>query len=250
MERFFKPFIGHNYGRGINGKKVLVLGASFRCNYGPESDKESCPFFEDCTSTGEENRGSSAYDYRCPFPYWESLPLSESPTYSLLDGYRAFKNFASGLVRELGPGVFSIADVDDDTFRYWKVWSTVAFTNYIQNFVPAGSDTFGQTNGLSPRDFNSFNDTLKELNPDVVIIWGKILNSILISNYRHLPDDRRCELTKSGDNICRIKLPNIWNVEKEITFLNCCNPIGTYGHWSKNLDKFGKDLKQVLNIIG
>lgn len=29
--RFFNPFIGENYNLGINGKRVLVVGASFYC---------------------------------------------------------------------------------------------------------------------------------------------------------------------------------------------------------------------------
>ena len=30
-KRFFKPFIGDGYSSGINGQKVLVIGASFYC---------------------------------------------------------------------------------------------------------------------------------------------------------------------------------------------------------------------------
>ena len=43
-KRFFVPFVGKKYKTGINGKKVLVLGASFYCN------KHDCPNFKDCTS--------------------------------------------------------------------------------------------------------------------------------------------------------------------------------------------------------
>lgn len=28
-KRFFKPFVGDRYQEGINGKKILVVGASF-----------------------------------------------------------------------------------------------------------------------------------------------------------------------------------------------------------------------------
>ena len=30
-DRFFQPFKGSEYDKGISGKKVLVLGASFYC---------------------------------------------------------------------------------------------------------------------------------------------------------------------------------------------------------------------------
>ena len=31
MSKFFYPFIGKDYNQGINGKKILILGASFYC---------------------------------------------------------------------------------------------------------------------------------------------------------------------------------------------------------------------------
>ena len=40
---FFKPYRGEKYETGINGKKILVVGASFYC-----TDK-SCKFFTKCT---------------------------------------------------------------------------------------------------------------------------------------------------------------------------------------------------------
>ena len=50
---FFKPFKGDKYEIGINGKKVLVVGASFYCN------KTDCPFFADCTNVAKKD--SSKY---------------------------------------------------------------------------------------------------------------------------------------------------------------------------------------------
>ena len=34
--RFFIPFVGANYSKGIHGKRVLVVGASFYC------DQQAC----------------------------------------------------------------------------------------------------------------------------------------------------------------------------------------------------------------
>lgn len=42
-KNFFKPYVGPLYGKGIKGKKILVLGASFYC------DKTDCEFFHKCT---------------------------------------------------------------------------------------------------------------------------------------------------------------------------------------------------------
>ena len=65
---FFKPFKGDKYEIGINGKKVLVVGASFYCN------KTDCPFFADCTNVAKKD--SSKYDKSCPEYINDGLLLS------------------------------------------------------------------------------------------------------------------------------------------------------------------------------
>ena len=42
--RFFNPWVPPKYRKGINGKKILVLGASYYCY------KITCPHFQDCTN--------------------------------------------------------------------------------------------------------------------------------------------------------------------------------------------------------
>ena len=56
--QFFEPFVGKRYAEGINGKRILVLGASFYC------DRVKCPFFASCTSVIMKD--SSAFDTKCP----------------------------------------------------------------------------------------------------------------------------------------------------------------------------------------
>lgn len=48
--RFFKPFEGKKYKEGINGKKILVLGASFYCNWDGNDGRNKCEFFDECTN--------------------------------------------------------------------------------------------------------------------------------------------------------------------------------------------------------
>lgn len=43
-QAFFNPFVGSNYHKGISGKRILVLGASFYC------PKTEYPFFISCTN--------------------------------------------------------------------------------------------------------------------------------------------------------------------------------------------------------
>ena len=44
-ERFFTPWVGTEYNKGICGKKVLVLGASFYCNRDGRQGREKCIYF-------------------------------------------------------------------------------------------------------------------------------------------------------------------------------------------------------------
>lgn len=56
MSKFFYPFIGKDYNQGINGKRVLILGASFYC------PKVDCKYYKDCTDT--KTKDSSKYDMK------------------------------------------------------------------------------------------------------------------------------------------------------------------------------------------
>ena len=68
-KRFFIPYIGDKYEIGINGKKVLVLGASFYCL------NKDCDFFADCTDY--DKKDSSAYNYDCPSKDGDELTLED-----------------------------------------------------------------------------------------------------------------------------------------------------------------------------
>jgi hypothetical protein len=57
-KRFFVPFVGSEFSIGINGKKVLVLGASFYCL------NKNCKFYAECTDY--DKKDSSAHNYDCP----------------------------------------------------------------------------------------------------------------------------------------------------------------------------------------
>jgi hypothetical protein len=44
-KRLFNPYVGEEYEKGINGKKILVVGASFYCN------EKQCDHFNKCTKS-------------------------------------------------------------------------------------------------------------------------------------------------------------------------------------------------------
>ena len=86
---FFKPFIGPNYNKGISGKKILVLGASFYC------PKTHCPFFNTCTSTAIKD--SSQFDSTCPEYKNHGIYLHDEPTNNIENWYPTYQTFAKGI---------------------------------------------------------------------------------------------------------------------------------------------------------
>lgn len=180
--RFFKPWVPEGYEKGINGKKILVIGASYYCN------KFECPFFSDCTS--KENKDSSKYDYACP--YVNNRPLHDEPSYTTSNKIVTYKNF-SQIFEPYVP----------DGYDIWE--ESVAFTNYLQFYLPSNQkDTIADD--ITLEDTLAFLQTLKELEPNIVIIWGSPvrndihnkLNKFILSNEN---DD------KTGGYICHLKLP-------------------------------------------
>ena len=106
---FFKPYVGTFYNEGINGKKVLVLGASFYCGM------SQCIYYKDCTN--ENIKDSSPYDDICPY---YDVALHNAPS---TENGTAYSKFTNSIAKAL--------DINQDRF-----WDFVSFTNYIQFFLP------------------------------------------------------------------------------------------------------------------
>ena len=104
--RFFYPFVGSNYQKGIQGKKVLILGASFYC---PQTD---CKFFNICTDV--EKKDSSPCDKTCPVYMSDGKTLHDEPTYCIGDAPRTYQTFAGYISKFIG------------TEEYDTVWSHLA----------------------------------------------------------------------------------------------------------------------------
>lgn len=88
--RFFFPHIGDKYNEGINGKKILVIGASFYC------PNRNCTFFKGCTDVTKKD--SSHYDKLCPVYTSKGKFLHDEPSYAIEDApiiYRRFEAFIS-----------------------------------------------------------------------------------------------------------------------------------------------------------
>lgn len=172
---FFDPFVGKNYLEGIRGKKILVVGASFYCN-----ESSRCQFFKDCTDVIKKD--SSAYDTRCEFN--GGYPLRQEPEFNIGNHYRAYEVFGSFMQK-----------ISGDTC-YADVWNRMAFTNYVQFFLPANDGRSRPTyyTDTSDRDFDAFIEIVKKLSPDIVIVWGCAIASAVKEDNKYLVDNGKKEL--------------------------------------------------------
>lgn len=220
-KRFFTPFIGSKYHLGLQDKKILALGASFYCSHGPES-AEPCPYFADCTSP--EKKDSSKYDRICPFYKASGLRLSEEPSNAIAENYRAYQNFAA----------FMQQFVED---KNENVWQRMAFTDYLQFFSPT---VLTQKEYLSQRDFDAFCETLRELQPHVVVAWGMAIIEEIREKNPYVTD--REKLPETEWYICHMKVPG---VSHEIALVCCYHP-SSMSYWYNDLDKLTKYLSRVL----
>lgn len=163
-KRFFKPYYNYNnYKLGLlNNIKVLVLGASFYCTYNKKSDKYQCPEWEKCTS--KKNKDSSSFNKTCPYyndkeirVYLEDIVTSEINDYLKGCKFSSYDNFTDFMV-------------EYTSLNKEKLWGRIAFTNYVQYFLPS-FNTPSQTKD-DIRNFEAFLETLEELKPDIIIVWG------------------------------------------------------------------------------
>jgi len=219
--RFFKPYIGRKYEKGINRKRILVLGASFYCTHGPESDAP-CKFFAECTDPVKKD--SSKFDICCPFYAESGLKLSEEPSNAIAERYRAYQNFASFMQQFVG-------DDEED------VWQRMAFTDYVQFFLPT-VDT--KKEYLSQRDFDAFVETLVELRPHVVVAWGMAIIEEIREHNPYLTDFERLKETEWY--VCHMQVPH---VPHEIALVCSYHP-SSVSYWHNDLDTLTKYIKAVL----
>lgn len=214
---FFRPFVGSKYyATGFYGKRILVVGASFYC------DKKQCPYFSKCTD--ERIKDSSAYDKICPeYNKQEHLLLSDCPTYEL-EGGNAYVRFGN-----------SISKLFFDSKLSWnEVWEMFSFTNYIQFILPHWQ-TYGYD--ISDRDKEALIEVVDEINPDVIVVWGVVVNDPIKS----LAHDEDVKM-KSGGYLCH------WaHNGKEIAIVNPYHPTSSAYYSETDIEKFTLALKEAIN---
>ena len=216
QNRFFKPYVGSEYYKGINGKKVLVLGASFYCGI------KDCKFFAECTDPVQKD--SSKFDTCCPAYATTGQRLSEEPSNAITEGYRTYQTF----------GTFMQQFLKDETE---DIWQRLAFTDYLQFFSPTVET---RKEYLGRRDYEAFNETLTELQPDIVVVWGTVIIEDIREKNPYAINLEQLPMTEWY--VYHIRMPQ---VNHDIAVVNCYHP-AAWVHWNKNLDTLAKYMKQVL----
>ena len=222
--RFFKPFIGENYETGLSGKKVFVIGDSFYCAH-----REDCKYSQECTDMVKKD--SSRFDGKCPDAEYSvnGKKLSDASAVELgqmYPSYRRFGEFLSGYV----------AETDSVS-----VWDYVAFTNYVQFFVP--SATSHSRDAVSERDFEAFKETVMELKPDVVFVWGTIAGEAIRRGRKEVYDYDTPEFHAKEGYICHLRLDGL---DKDVVIINTYHPCNMYGQWSSSLPQLKKYTDEVI----
>lgn len=227
-ERFFTPYVGPKYNDGICGKKVLVVGASFYCDKNGERNFFKCPFFEKCTNP--EIKNSEPYNLICPVYSPNGYKLQDEPTLAIENCYKAYKTFAS----------FFSESVDNPDEGY-SIWDRLAYTNYVQFFVPPKET---KPSYLSERDLASFYETLRELTPDVVITWGVVFTEEIRMKNEFVSQTEKNNLLENEYYVWHMKLPEM---EREITIINCFHP-SCPKKWNAEKDIFKKYIRKVFSL--
>lgn len=221
--RFFKPFLGRHYHEGISGKKVLVIGNSFYCSH-----QQDCRYFKECTDITRKD--SSRFDDICMALGYEKERLSNTPYVELSHWYR--DNEAKGYMSYRNFGEFLSGYVEGTDSS--SVWQYVAFTNYVQFFVPSA---ISGMEAISKRDFEAFKETVLEIEPDIVFVWGSIAGKAIRCGHEEVYDYDKPEFHEKDGYVCHMKLSGL---DKDIVIMNTCHPCNMYGWWTSGLTALKK----------
>lgn len=228
---FFKPWVGKDYKNGlINGKKVFILGASFYCK------KEECKYYEDCAI----NQNCIKYNKLCPHNNGRLLSNSAEGEIDE-DGAISYTRFFIFMrwVRSL------CATENFDDF-----WDKVAFTNYVQHFIGVRKNTL--PSDLREDYLEMFVSVLddfeknKEL-PDVVIVWGHVIDKPLKYPYQGIPGHPECCIEIDEEKEGCVFYWKDFN-GKDIIFINTFHPSYPKFYTDAEWNKMYLVFKSIFNL--
>lgn len=160
----FRPWVGPDYEKGVNGKKVMVLGHCHYCD--DNSDDEG--FTENIM------RG---------YIQWvkQGCPLERDDKGKIKDLWtRTYRAFAKAFL-----------GYESDEDEVSKVWDRVLFYNYVQVSVPFACSK------PTTEDYHEaemgFRSVLAQYEPDIILVWGNV--------YKKTPDNIKDGLNAYGCDI-------------------------------------------------
>lgn len=234
-KRFFNPRVGELYEEGfINGKKLLVLGASHYCLQSNRPDAFKCPVWEECTSM--EIRDSSKFNTCCPayeangwikeygVKLEDTAEIEIENFFDVPSSYKAYYNFTKFFQE-----YFNFTNAEE-------VWNKLAFVNYVQYFLPTtATPSFDERD---VRNFDAFLQTIQELQPDIIIVWGTKTRDHFYQSY----------IQNLVDNLSIREDDYFWDLDyqgRHYIIINCWHP-SDWSRWYGSLDNFYIALKEIL----
>ncbi|MDO4224943.1 MAG: hypothetical protein Q4C75_03515 [Bergeyella zoohelcum] len=141
----FAPFVGENYEKGINGKKVLILGES---HYWEEE------IYED------------AYE---DLKQGEYLDFTQDVIKSYID-YQKGNREHSPWMNSFTKFAKEFYNWDEEKTNLIDFWQSVAFYNYVQ--FPISQARTSPTEEEFTQSEKAFYEVVEKYQPDVIIAWG------------------------------------------------------------------------------
>ena len=246
--RFFNPFVGKEYHKGIkNDIKLLVLGASHYCKYNDIKKGFNCPYWEKCTDLS--NKDSSEFNSSCPYnkqknpnQLLEDSSIEEINTYIEGGENTSYNNFFNFL------GDYFNIDYSNINNRN-ALCDRLAFTNYVQFFTKTNTQEI-EKEDLRP--FTALIQTIEELKPDIIIAWGcqikkhfyKIRRQIqdhFTQKIKLIPDKKDCYFWDLEYNNQKIKIINPYHPCDYVP-----GPRENKGYWSNNLENFRSKMDIIF----
>lgn len=171
---FFEPRTGSRYKDGYKGMKTLILGSHFYCPY------QDCRYLHSACASSKSIR---EMDWKCPYyiskdntEYYRLSNSCEIELESFLEGFQ-YASFSAFTYLMLERRDYL---TEDEKRNFWE---QVAFTNYLQHYLPDGyMPDYTGNEKLFDADYEAFIEVLEELNPQVVFVWGQTVKDCLVAH--------------------------------------------------------------------
>lgn len=154
----------------------------------------------------------------------EDWPNFEIENYLEDGGYVAYRNFTS-LIKK-------VSSLDSKQ----EIWDRIAFTIYVQHFIPQQNTP--SLNEDDSKYFEAFLETVDELQPDVIILWGvKILNHFKQDFTKKFVED--IKISENDGHYLKMNYNG-----KSYNIISAYHPSSR--HWNGDLQRIEEILKGIL----